>query len=246
MNAPDNEQINQVVRQLWKSKGGLLRSLQPLRLVGYCLLVLGFLDLGEILIPPLLLNPQWEFNAFGQIIERVPVMLIGLGFAFVGGKEERMAWEPSLLQGLSWLCLVAAVLYFAMVPLGVVNTVRIDRQNQQQIDSQTADLRLQAEQAKEQVASIQTQEDLLALVQSLSGQNVRAVEENLNVAELKDQVADSIADNEASLMAQAQTAKSSQRRGLLEKSLKWNLGALVTGFIYILIWRNTLWARRSA
>lgn len=245
MTTPDTEQISQVVRQLWKVKTGLLRSLQPLHLIGYCLLLLGLFDLAEILIPPVLLSPQWEFNAFGQIIERVPVMLIGFGFVFVGGNEERLRVEIPIVRVLSWLTLVAGILYLLMFPLGVVNTLRIDGQNQQQIASQTEELQSQAVQAREQVANIQTEEEMLTLIQSLSGQNITFPEGELNITDLKEQVTASIEEQESNILAQAESAKTSRRLSLLETSVKWNLGTLITGIIYILIWRSTVWARRK-
>ncbi|MEO1095927.1 MAG: HpsJ family protein [Cyanobacteria bacterium J06638_28] len=245
MTTPDTEQISQVVRQLWKVKTSLLRSLQPLHLVGYCLLLLGLFDLAEILIPPVLLNPQWEFNAFGQIIERVPVLLIGFGFVFVGGNEERLRLEIPLVRILSWLTLVAGILYLLLLPLSVVNTLRIDSQNQQQIAAQTEALQLQATQAREQVANIQTEEEMLALIQSLSGQNIPFPEGDLNIPDLKEQVTTSIEEQEGNILAQAESAKTSRRLDLLETSVKWNLGTLVTGIVYILIWRSTVWARRK-
>ena len=244
MTTPDTEQISQAVRQLWKSRKGLLGSLQPLHLVGYGLVALGLVDLGEILIPPVLLNPQWEFQAFGQVIERVPVMLIGLGFIFAGGPEERRRWEPPLMRILSWLTLVAAIIFFLLLPLSVVNTLRIDRQNQRQIAAQTEELQAQVEQAKEQVSGISTEEELINLVQALSGQEVTPIEDSLNVPELKDQITTSIEENQANLLAEAENALSSRRRDLFEKSFKWNIGTLIAGFIYILMWRSTLWARQ--
>lgn len=244
MTTPDTEQISQAVRQLWKSRGGLLRSLQPLHLVGYGLVLLGLVDIAEILIPPLLLNPQWEFQAFGQIIERAPVMLIGLAFIFSGGPEERLRWEMPAVRIFSWLTLVAAIIFFLLLPLSVVNTLRIDRQNQQQITTQTEELQAQVEQAKQQVSGISTEEELINLVQTLSGQAVAPAEDSLNIPELKEQITTSIEENQANLLAEAENTKSSRRRDLLEKSLKWNLGTLITGFIYLLIWRSTAWARQ--
>lgn len=245
MTTPDTEQISQVVRQLWKFRGGILRSLQPLRLAGYCLLLLGLFDLGEILIPPVLLNPRWEFNAFGQIIERVPVMLIGLAFIFIGGREERLRWESLLLKVLSWLCLVASVSYLLLMPLGVVNTWRIDRQNQQQIESQIAGFQEQASQAKTQVDSVRTQEDLVELVQAFSGQNLSLAEDAPGMEDIKEQIVRSVEENEAGLVAQAEETLQSRRRGLLEKSVKWNLGTLVASLTYFFIWRTTGWTRSS-
>jgi hypothetical protein len=194
MTASDTEHISQAVRQLWKSRGGLLRSLQPLHLVGYGLVLLGLLDLAESLIPPTLLNPQ--------------------------------------------------IVFFLLLPLSVVNTLRIDRQNQRQITAQTEELQAQVDQAKAQVSDIDTEEELLNLVQALSGQEVAPATDDLNVSELKRQITTSIEANEADLLAEAENAMSSRRRDLLEKSVKWNIGTLITGLIYILIWRSTLWARQ--
>jgi hypothetical protein len=136
------------------------------------------------------------------------------------------------------------IVFFLLLPLSVVNTLRIDRQNQRQITAQTEELQAQVDQAKAQVSDIDTEEDLLNLVQALSGQEVAPATDGLNVSELKNQITTSIEANEADLLAEAENAMSSRRRDLLEKSVKWNIGTLITGLIYILIWRSTLWARQ--
>ncbi len=46
------------------------------RLVGYGLLVLALFDLIHILIPLQLMNPMWEFQTVGALVERVPVPLL--------------------------------------------------------------------------------------------------------------------------------------------------------------------------
>jgi len=243
---PDAEQLTQAVKQLWKSRNTMLRSISPLRLVGYGLLLLALFDLGEILIPPVLMNPRWEFQAFGQLIERVPVPLIGVGLIFLGGRDERLKWEVSLLKFLSWLTLLVGVLYFALIPLGVVNTIRIDRQNNAQITTQTNEVRSQIEQAKAQLSSVSTPEEMQALLQATGAtQAVPDLTDQADIAALKSQFTEAIEENEASLATQAEETRSSRRMGLLEKSIKWNLGALVAGMIYLLIWRSTDWARRS-
>lgn len=239
------QQITQAVRQLWRSRTGIMRSLTPLHLAGYGLLILGLIDLAEILLPPVLTNPRWEFQAFGQIIERVPVPLIGLGLVFIGGTEERNKLETNVIKILSWFTLVAGILYFLLVPLGIINTLRIDSQNRQEIAAQTDEVRQQIEEAKSQLASIQTTDDLQTLVSALSGQAAPSLEGGeAEVDDFKEQLTTTIEQNEIALESQAREALSSQRRSLLEKSVKWNLGALVTGALYVLIWRSTAWARR--
>ncbi|ASC72249.1 hypothetical protein XM38_032040 [Halomicronema hongdechloris C2206] len=243
---PDTEQLTQALKQLWKSRSTMLRSISPLRLAGYGLLLLALFDLAEILIPPVLMNPRWEFQAFGQLIERVPVPLIGVGLIFIGGRDERLPWEVSLLKILSWVTLLVGVLYFLLIPLGVVNTIRIDRQNNAQITTQTNEVRSQIEQAKAQLATVSTPEEMQALLQAAGAtQAVPELGDQQDISALKNQFTEAIADNEASLATQAAETRSSRRLGLLEKSIKWNLGALVAGMMYVLIWRSTDWARRA-
>ncbi|MEM9007749.1 MAG: HpsJ family protein [Cyanobacteria bacterium P01_F01_bin.86] len=242
--ANSEQQLTQAVRQLWRSRTGMMRSLTPLRLAGYGLLMLGLIDLAEILLPPVLTNPNWEFQAFGQIIERVPVPLIGLGLVFIGGTEERSQLENTVVRVLSWLTLVAGILYFLLVPLGIVNTLRIDGQNRTQIATQKDEVRQQIEEAKNQLAGIQTTDDLQVLVSAISGQAAPSLEAD-QVDEVKDQISTSIAQNEAALENQAREELLSQRRNLIEKSVKWNLGSLIAGALYLLIWRSTAWARHQ-
>ncbi|NJM68571.1 MAG: hypothetical protein HC851_24365 [Acaryochloris sp. RU_4_1] len=45
------------------------------------------------------------------------------------------------------------------------------------------------------------------------------------------------------LQTQAQSTTSSQRIDLLKRSVKWNLGALVSGALFIYLWRGTGWSR---
>lgn len=247
MTDPDTEQqLTQAVRQLWRSRTGILLSLKPLRIVGYGLLLLGIIDLAEILIPPVFLNPRWEFQAFGQIIERVPVPLIGLGFIFLGGKEERTAWENRLVPALSWLTLIVAVVYFLLVPLGIVNTLRIDRLNQQEIAAQTTQVQEQIQQAKDQLALAKTPEELQALLSALSGREIPALPTaEGQVDELKTLLETNLEENETAVSSQASGTLASTRRDLMERSIKWNLGSLIAGALYLFVWRSTFWARRK-
>lgn len=240
------QQLTQAVRQLWRSRNSQLSALTPLHLIGYGLLILGAIDLLEILIPPLLMNPRWEFQAFGQIIERVPVPLIGFGFIFLGGKEDRAAWEIKVMEVLSWATLLIGILYFLLLPLGVLNTLRIDRLNRQDITAQTNAVQEQIQQAKEQLATIQTAEELQILVNVLSGADIPPIPAgDTQLDDLKQALTSSLEENEAALEIEARQTLRSRRQDLIETSVKWNLGALITGTLYVLIWRSTVWARQK-
>lgn len=82
------------------------------RLVGYGLLVLALFDFIHILIPLRLMNPMWEFQTTGALVERVPVPLLGLMLVFYGETSSRKRWESNLLKFLSWASLLIGLLFF--------------------------------------------------------------------------------------------------------------------------------------
>ncbi|NJL86855.1 MAG: hypothetical protein HC886_14250 [Leptolyngbyaceae cyanobacterium SM1_1_3] len=240
----ETEQVTQAVRQLWKSRAAWVRSLQPMHWIGYGLILLALLDLGEILIPPVLLNPNWEFQAFGQIIERIPVALIGFAFVFLGEKEERARWELVFLPIFSWLLLFIGIVYLLLIPLGIANTIRIDRQITNQVETQASQLGQQIQQAREQIEGISSQEELERLLAELAPADTALnIPNGQSLTTLKNELLTSIAENETVLSSQAKESIASRRQGLLEKSVKWNLGSLIAAILYVTMWRDSRWAR---
>ena len=65
-----------------------------LRLVGYGLLVMAIIDLLFLLIPPQLMNPLWEFQTMGAIVERIPVTLLGIVLVYYGEKAIALPLKP--------------------------------------------------------------------------------------------------------------------------------------------------------
>jgi hypothetical protein len=212
-------------------------SLALLRLVGYGLLILTLLDLGAILMPPQLMNPVWEFEALGQIVERVPVPLLALALIFFGETQLRRKWERPLLKILSWLSLAFAIFLLVTVPLwGVMNTIRINNQNSTQLTTQ-----LNAQ--REQVAAVEEQlnqasvEDIAEFLQSQGVDSQDASKEQL-LAELE--------TAKQRMESEFNSQSTSRRNTLLESAIKWNLSAFISSFIFAYMWHLTRWARGSS
>ncbi len=125
------------INKLGNFSQNMLRSIALWRLVGYGLLFLFLMDLAEILIPPRFLNPQWEFNVLGQIVERVPIPLLAFILIFYGGNYLRKSWEIYFLAFVSWLTLFIGIFFILAVPLGIVNSLRINKQAQTNITNKT-------------------------------------------------------------------------------------------------------------
>lgn len=246
--APDNSVINSVtngrVSSLWEFSLGLLQSVRVLRFVGYGLLLLGLLDLAEIAIPPQFMNPTWEFQTMGALVERVPVPLIGLGLVFLGENSGRSSRARLLLRVLSWLSLLVAALFFLLVPMGVLNTVRIDEENQQRLDVQLSQGIAELEAVSRQLDSATSADELRGLLGSISGGEVPVIESSQDVREAKAALEAALTEGEASLQRDANSTLMERRRGLLKRSVKWNIGAIISGALFFSIWKGTSWARR--
>ncbi|MEM6447854.1 MAG: HpsJ family protein, partial [Cyanobacteria bacterium P01_D01_bin.123] len=104
------------------------QSVFPLRAVGYGLLVLAAFDIINIFYPANFTNHQWEFGVFGEMVERVPVPLIGLALIFLGRAYGRNIWEKRLVLFLSWISLLVGILFLLLIPFCFNSFQRIENQ----------------------------------------------------------------------------------------------------------------------
>ncbi|MEM8503549.1 MAG: HpsJ family protein [Cyanobacteria bacterium P01_D01_bin.1] len=232
------------VDSLWDFSSKVLQSVRVLRYVGYGLLLMAILDLGETVIPPQFMNPSWEFQTMGTLVERVPVPLIGLALVFFGENSGRSKRAKIILRVLSWLSLLVAALFFLLVPIGVLNTVRIDEQTQQRLDIQLSQGIEELQTVNSQLEEASTVDELSTLLAALSGGEVPVIETSQDLQAARTGLETAIIDGEASLQRDASNALAAQRRSLLKRSVKWNLGAIISGALFFTIWKGTGWARR--
>ena len=123
-------------------------SIYRLRWIGYGLLILSVLDTIVVLIPANFGNRLWELQTIGAIVERVPVPLLAMALIFFGEGYDRRSLENLFLKLLSWVCLLLGLVFLLMLPLGIFGTINVNKQNNDQIDSQ----------AKQQFAQLQRAE----------------------------------------------------------------------------------------
>lgn len=229
--------------KLKKSVDSLDSSLEFIglwRIIGYGMLLLAFFDLVETFVPPNFMNPGWEFQTMGRIVERVAVPLIGLVFVFSGKLERRARWEPRLLAFLSYLTLLVGLLYILLIPVGVVNTMRLYNNNVTQITNQYNQQLSQANQLEKRLSEATPQE----IENLLRNQGVR-LEGNRNTEDIKNQISLGITEAKQQLKTRVETTKATGRLNLFRSSVKWNLGALISAALFITFWKGTAWARKN-
>ena len=237
--------LNQTTNEFSRFIFGMVDSLPIIRWIGYGLLILALFDVIEMFIPARFMNPNWEFQTIGALVERVAVPLIGFAFVFLAGLNERGNKEGIILKFLSWLTLLLGIIYFIIVPLGIINTARISKQQQEQITVRLNQQKTVIEQVKKNLDGPLTQAQMQQFLARLNGGRAPEIKSPEELQQAKQQLSTVINKGESELETQVQAARSNQRVNLLKKSIKWNLGALIAGALFITIWRSTAWARRG-
>lgn len=223
--------------RLGKSLESLIGPIGIWRFVGYGLLLLALFDIVEIFVPPNFMNPSWEFQTMGSLVERVGVPLLALLLVFSGKLENRAKWERLLLALLSWLTLLVALLYILLIPLGVTSTIRIYRANLEQFNQAYTQQVAQANQVEKQLnqtTPTQLENLLKSQGRSLDGKDPQ---------ELKTQLLAQLGQAKKQIQTQGEANKSSGNLRLFKSSVKWNLGALISAALFFTIWKGTRWAR---
>jgi hypothetical protein len=237
MHTSDNEDLLKMVEGVRQFSLNLSKSVKPFRWIGYGLLILAILDWVTLLIPPNLMNPAWEFQTIGALVERAPVVLLAFLLVFYGKTAFRAEWEELLVKILSWVCLVLGILFFLFAPLGIVNTVRINAQNNAQLGVQYEQKIAQATQLEQQLNQA-TVEELQQLVAS-QGETT----ESSDSQNLRGELLSQLTEAKQSFEAEFAETKANQKLALFKNSLKWNLGAIIVGTALVYLWRTSSWTR---
>ncbi|MBW4633262.1 MAG: HpsJ family protein [Iphinoe sp. HA4291-MV1] len=237
MTKSNSDKLIPVIQELQQFAFSQQGSMAILRTLGYGLLLFALFDIIEIFLPPNFMNPVWEFQTIGTLVERVPVPLIGLVLVFFGELHSRTKWEIHILKFLSWLTLLFGILFFLMIPLGLVSTIRLNNQNEAQIKTLSTQHISQAEKLEQQVSQASPEQIgnfLKSQGRKIDGQNPQ---------ELKEQLLSNVSKAKQQIKSQAQATQSLRGLNLIKTSAKWNLGAVVAGTLLISIWKGTRWAR---
>lgn len=213
-----------------------------LRLVGYGLLLMAIVDLLFLLIPPQLMNPLWEFQTMGAIVERIPVTLLGMVLVYYGERSDRAPIEAVLLKVLSWMSLLAAVSLMLTIPLSIGNSFRIYNQHNATANAQFVTQKDTIQQFKEQLEAANSKDEIGAILQQQARQKVN-IPDSVNTEKLKTDIITNLQNNQDSITNQAEAFRSQKKSLLLKKCLKWNIGALIASILFFMIWKSTGWAR---
>lgn len=233
------ELVDEEVSKLSKSLNSLLGVINLCRLVGYSMLLLTIFDILDIAIPLQIMNPAWEFQTMGALVERVAIPLVALLLVFSGKLENRSPVEMFVLKLISRLTLLVGLLYILLIPLGVTNTIRLYNSNLEQFQKEYTQQMSQANQVEKQLTQATPAE--LDNILKRQGHSL----DGKNPQDVKNQLLSNFKQAKQQLKTQTDAKKSSATLKLFKSSVKWNLGALVSAFLFIGIWRGTFWIREN-
>ena len=219
-------------------------TISILRVVGYGLLMMAVVDFLNLLIPFKLMNPDWEFQTIGSIVERIPVIFLGIVFVFYEDTNYRTPIEKILLKIISWSCLVLAIFLILVIPLNINNAFRIYRAYNANLNYQVVPRLEIIQDFQHQIKSANSQENIAKILQQNSSTKV-ALPESLELDDFKNNITENLQKESDSLQHKAQKQRQKKRYQILRKVIKYNLGALIAIFLLIFIWKNTFWARTN-
>jgi prepilin signal peptidase PulO-like enzyme (type II secretory pathway) len=231
-----------------KQKKGLSLSLPSfptiplLALVGYGLLLLSLLDVITIVYPPRLTDPTWELQVIASLVERVPVPLLGFALVFSTQNAPTTKLGKSILGSLSWLTLLIGIFFLLLIPLGVSDVLRIRNQTNAQLEAQSMQQIARFDQIEQQLNQA-SEDNLRGLATRLGQRNPAAAAQSPQ--ELKTQLLGELNQAKKTVRNQAQATRSARQNTLFKSLLKWSISALISGTLFICMWRTTAWARRT-
>jgi hypothetical protein len=209
------------------------------RWLGYALLLLSLFDTLESAIPVNLMNPEWELQFMGSVIERSPVPLLGFVFVMFAEHLRRTRWSRSVAQGVSWAALVAGLGLILMVPLIVANTFRMETRAAAQVKTQL-DQQLAQTQDLEAALTSATGDTLADMLRRL-GKSA----EGSSAEEKRQEVLGEVAKARQAMQIRADEALASQKLTMAKRSYKWAAQAVAVGALLVYVWWSTGWLRRA-
>lgn len=200
------------------------------RFAGYSVLLLTLVDSLALLIPPKFLDPAWELQTIGSLVDRTPGIIIGFALVAYGGRRYRQSLDKYCFGVMPTLAMVVGLCFLLMIPLGISNTLRLNESNQQQnsaLAKQSSDLKNLEERLSNAPAP-----EVAAWAQKYNPEVAQG--QNQDPAAIKASVITQLQASQAGLQAQA-TRSTRQPADTLRKTVKWLINALIAGLSLLFI-----------
>ena len=210
---------------------------------GYCSLLFFLLDFSTIVLPPKFTDPAWELNVYGQVVERVPLLLLSFPLIFLGEYSARAKWERISTKIISWLSIAVAIVFLLAVPLGIVNTFRVQGLRQEELITNVARQNAPAQAVADRLTNAKTDAEVRNVLRLLNPQQQAAIARISKPQEIKEQLLKDIGSSISQNQAQSELVKRRIITTLWKSSVKWTIVSLISGLFLLYVWNQSKWAR---
>ena len=210
-----------------------------LRSLGYCLLFLFLLDFAALLAPPKFTNANWELNLFGQVIERIPLLLLCFPLIFFGESSERKKWEKLGTKVVSWLTLVIAVTLILGIPLTVINTFRVQGLQQADLIANVTKQTAPIQEVSDRLSKAESDSEIRDVLKVLNPQQKSSIDQIPDPKEVKKKLLDEMTNAITKSQADLETQKIKISLYLWKNSVKWIIAAIVSAIFLLYVWKQS-------
>ena len=220
------------------------RSSKIINLVGYVILILVLLDYIFLLASSQIFDSAWAYNTAGSLVENVWGVMLALVLVFHRRDQEIIKPKESFfLKIISWLTLAMGIAYFMIIPVIIGGNFRLNRNNQAQITRQI-DVQKNQVQVYNQNLQQANPEQLNSLLKQYETEQNSPIIDIGSTEEIKHKLLEKAKQTQKLAEEQLLSEFSKQKTNLFKQTTKWSIGAIISGMCFVLIWRQSKWARK--
>ena len=206
--------------------------------LGYVLLFASAIDYFLIIYPPQLTNPEWELQTFGRLVDNGWFLLLSIILVFLPTRTNIRRFELNFLSFLRWVVLLGGVVFILLIPLGVINSQRIEQITTVQIARQQQARQEQLDNIEE---AARTQDIPPQQLQQLG--DALGVEGDPSETNIREALIQKVEQEKQQLRQQVAIVRGDRIRELIRQAVRTNIGAFLIGTFLIRLWWETRWLR---
>lgn len=207
----------------------------PLPIVGAVLVFFSLTQYAYILFPLQPGNIDWEFQVIGQLVDNALTPVLGIALFMYGRTVELPLWRLHGMRILTWLSLILAILYVAIIPLAVADTFRLNTRLNSQMSAAHNQAESQQGKVRNALDNATSMEELQILITVLNltpsmAQRDREVPDD-SFIERRDWLWETIRANQNRMIEEATELYHANKTALFKTAAKIGVGA---GFMCLL------------
>lgn len=221
----------------------LLWGMKSIRWIGLLFIAMSLVDIGLLLVDLQFKNPASELTVTGSLVSHTTVAILGVVLFFLGGEHERTEIERKSAGALSWVMLVAGIIYLLLIPLMIMDYYRIDGfQSEQHMKTMKSRLASAQTQQDKLINFLDSPEKLQALQKKLAGTSSK-IESKQQFDKAKSDILARLDLRKQRMLKRINTQHQAQQGKLFKSTFKTVIGLLLFGIAFIAIWRTSAWSR---